>query len=75
MAAIVSQRDRTPKATPAALYTTMPKAVPGEVTDPQTHDRIRHDTGRPRVAATSRQHSYIAPIRGALGHSCNLIMR
>ena len=31
------------RATPAALYDTMPKAVPGEVTDPQTHDRIRHD--------------------------------
>ncbi|MBA3800546.1 MAG: IS481 family transposase [Geodermatophilaceae bacterium] len=31
------------QATPAALYETMPKAVPGEVTDPHTHDRIRHD--------------------------------
>jgi len=31
------------RATPAALYDTMPKAVPGEVTDPHTHDRIRHD--------------------------------
>ena len=32
------------RATPAALYESMPKAVPGEVTDPVTHDRIRHDT-------------------------------
>ncbi len=31
------------RATPAALYDTMPKAVPGEATDPHTHDRIRHD--------------------------------
>jgi transposase InsO family protein len=31
------------RATPATLYDTMPKAVPGEVTDPVTHDRIRHD--------------------------------
>jgi transposase InsO family protein len=31
------------RATPAALYETMPKAVPGEVTDPHTHNRIRHD--------------------------------
>ena len=31
------------RATPAALYDTMPKAVPGETTDPHTHDRIRHD--------------------------------
>jgi len=32
------------RATPATLYDTMPKAMPGEVTDPVTHDRIRHDT-------------------------------
>ncbi len=31
------------RATPATLYDTMPKAVPDEVTDPVTHDRIRHD--------------------------------
>jgi len=31
------------RATPATLYDTMPKAVPGETTDPATHDRIRHD--------------------------------
>ena len=31
------------RATPATLYESMPKAVPGEVTDPITHDRIRHD--------------------------------
>ncbi len=31
------------QATPATLYDTMPKAVPAEVTDPHTHDRIRHD--------------------------------
>ena len=31
------------RATPATLYDTMPKAVPGETTDPVTHDRIRHD--------------------------------
>jgi transposase InsO family protein len=32
------------QATPAALYTTMPKALPGPSTDADTHDRIRHDT-------------------------------
>jgi transposase InsO family protein len=32
------------RATPATLYDSMPKAVPGEVTDPVTHNRIRHDT-------------------------------
>jgi transposase InsO family protein len=31
------------RATPATLYQSMPKAVPGEVTDRDTHDRIRHD--------------------------------
>jgi len=31
------------RATPAALYDTMPKAVPGDSRDPDTHDRVRHD--------------------------------
>jgi transposase InsO family protein len=31
------------RATPATVYASMRKAFPGEVTDPATHDRIRHD--------------------------------
>ncbi|HEU0213572.1 MAG TPA: IS481 family transposase [Jiangellaceae bacterium] len=31
------------RATPATVYNTMPKAVPGPSTDADTHDRIRHD--------------------------------
>jgi transposase InsO family protein len=31
------------RATPAARYDTMPKALPGDSRDPETHDRIRHD--------------------------------
>ena len=31
------------RATPATLYNSMPKALPGATTDPETHDRIRHD--------------------------------
>jgi hypothetical protein len=31
------------RATPAALYDTLPKAMPGDSRDPHTHDRIRHD--------------------------------
>jgi transposase InsO family protein len=31
------------RATPAALYTTRPKALPATSRDPDTHDRIRHD--------------------------------
>jgi transposase InsO family protein len=30
-------------ATPAAIYTTLPKALPAGSRDPDTHDRIRHD--------------------------------
>jgi transposase InsO family protein len=32
------------RATPAGLYDTMPKALPGPSRDADTHDRIRHDT-------------------------------
>jgi transposase InsO family protein len=31
------------RATPAARYNTMPKALPGESRDPDTHDRVRYD--------------------------------
>jgi hypothetical protein len=31
------------RATPATLYDSMPKAMPGESRDPDTHDRVRHD--------------------------------
>ena len=31
------------RATPAALYDTMPKALPGPSRDADTHDRVRHD--------------------------------
>jgi transposase InsO family protein len=31
------------RATPAARYDTMPKALPGDSRDPETHDRVRHD--------------------------------
>lgn len=31
------------RATPAALYNTMPKAIPGPSRDADTHDRVRHD--------------------------------
>jgi hypothetical protein len=45
------------RATPATLYDTMPKAVPGEVTDPVTHDRIRHDTVDKAGSVTLRYRS------------------
>ena len=31
------------RATPATLYDSMPKALPGPATNPETHDRLRHD--------------------------------
>jgi len=45
------------RATPATLYETMPKAVPGEVTDRHTHDRIRHDTVDKAGSVTLRYRS------------------
>jgi transposase InsO family protein len=47
------------RATPAAFYQSMPKAVPGEVTDPDTHDRIRHDTVSKAGSVMLRYHSRI----------------
>ena len=36
-------RSQPHRATPATVYNTMPKAVPGPSRDADTHDRIRHD--------------------------------
>jgi transposase InsO family protein len=45
------------RATPATLYDTMPKAVPGPTRDPDTHDRIRHDTVDKAGSVTLRHNS------------------
>jgi transposase InsO family protein len=45
------------RATPATLYATLPKAVPGEATDPLTHDRVRHDTVDKAGSVTLRYRS------------------
>ncbi len=48
------------RATPATLYNSMPKALPGPATDPHTHERIRHDrvdkTGSVTLRHNSRLH-------------------
>jgi len=44
------------RATPAALYDTMPKALPGSSPDPDTHDRIRHDRIDNAGSVTLRVH-------------------
>ena len=45
------------RATPATLYDTMPKAFPGPITHPQTHERIRHDRVDKAGSVTLRHNS------------------
>ncbi len=44
-----------PPGHPGTRYNTMPKALPGETPDPDTHDRIRHDTVDKAGTVTLRQ--------------------
>jgi hypothetical protein len=41
----------------ATLYDTMPKALPGPATDPETHERIRHDRIDEAGSVTLRHNS------------------
>jgi transposase InsO family protein len=45
------------QATPATLYNSMPKALPGPSRDPDTHDRIRHDRVDKAGSVTIRHNS------------------
>jgi transposase InsO family protein len=45
------------RATPASLYDSMPKALPGPTTDPKNHDRIRHDRVDKAGSVTLRHNS------------------
>jgi transposase InsO family protein len=45
------------RATPAALYDSMPKALPGPTTNPETHERVRHDRVDKSGSVTIRHHS------------------
>ena len=45
------------RATPAGRYNTLPKAVPGESRDPDTHDRVRHDRIDKAGSVTIRHNS------------------
>ena len=53
-------RSLSHRATPAALFDTMPKALPGNSRDTDTHDRIRHDridkTGAVTLRVNGRLH-------------------
>jgi transposase InsO family protein len=50
------------RATPAALYDTMPKALPTESRDADTHDRIRHDRVDKSGTVTLRVHGQLRHI-------------
>ena len=56
------------RATPAALYDTMPKAVPGPTRD-DTHDRIRHDIVDKSGTVTLRIHGQLRHIGIGRTHS------
>jgi transposase InsO family protein len=45
------------RATPATLYDSMPKALPGPATDPATHERVRHDRVDKAGSVTLRHNS------------------
>jgi transposase InsO family protein len=45
------------RATPATLYDAMPKALPGPATDPESHERIRHDRVDKAGSVTLRHNS------------------
>ncbi len=51
------------RATPATHYDSMPKALPGESRDPETHNRIRHDRVDKAGSVTLRHNSQTAPHR------------
>jgi transposase InsO family protein len=45
------------RATPATLYDSMPKALPGPAIDPATHERVRHDRVDKAGSVTLRHNS------------------
>ena len=45
------------RATPATLYDSMPKALPDPTTDPETHERVRHDRIDTSGSVTLRHNS------------------
>jgi transposase InsO family protein len=50
------------RATPATLYDTMPKAMPGPSRDAETHDRVRHDRVDKSGTVTLRMHGQLRHI-------------
>ena len=55
-------RSLSHRATPAALYDTMPKALPAPSRDADSHDRVRHDTVDKSGTVTLRVHGQLRHI-------------
>ncbi len=62
------------RATPATLYDSMPKALPGPATHPQTHERIRHDRVDKAGSVTLRHHSRLHHIGVGRTHAGTCII-
>src|SRR3954469_425139 len=62
------------RATPATLYHSMPKAVPGPATDPQTHERVRHDRVDKAGSVTLRHNSRLHHIGVGRTHAGTCII-
>jgi len=57
------------RATPATLYESMPKALPGPSRDTETHDRVRHDRVDKSGTVTLRVHGKLRHIGVGRTHS------
>lgn len=62
------------RATPAARYNTMPKAMPGESRDPDTHDRVRHDRVDKAGSVTIRHNGRLHHIGIGRTHEGNCVI-
>jgi len=63
------------RATPAALYDTMPKAVPSPSSDTDTHERIRHDRVDKSGTVTLRVHGQLRHIGIGRTHKGTHVIR
>jgi transposase InsO family protein len=62
------------RATPATLYDSLPKALPGPATDPITHDRVRHDRVDKAGSVTLRHNSRLHHIGVGRTHAATCVI-
>jgi len=62
------------RATPATLYDSMPKALPGPATDPVTHERVRHDRVDKAGSVTLRHNSRLHHIGVGRTHAGTFVI-